>query len=348
MNHKKIELPLMQRRRFIQLLGAATATAMCSPLLFNTANAQASIDEDAWEKEPAFGKTINVGYNGGLCLGTFGIAHIKGFYKDQGLDTTIVRMSTSQIDALGTGKVDVAGDHIATMLVPTVNGVRVKFTAGIHTGCKSIYVMNNSEIKNTQDLIGKTIAIPDGIGASDQNITMRFLSHDQIDPMKVKYKVVDAGAAVLAMQSGEIQAALLGDQFAKSFMDKGTLRMIRSLSFDEDFINEACCVHGVNKTFYEQNPMTVKKLTLAHEKAKEWITANREEAVKILQDNNWASGDFETVLEIFNTYSYSVSEEVTEQTLRDIINDYKSFGFINKGKDTDAILKDIWDPVLRS
>lgn len=348
MNHKIINLPLMQRRRFIQLLGAATATALCSPLLLNVANAQINIDEDAWQKEPAFGKTINVGYNGGLCLGTFGIAHIKGFYKDQGLDTTIVRMSTSQIDALGTGKVDVAGDHIATMLVPTVNGVRVKFTAGIHTGCKSIYVLNQSDIKKTNDLVGKTIAIPDGIGASDQNITMRFLSHDHIDPMKVKYKVVDAGAAVLALQSGEIQAALLGDQFAKSFMEDGTLRMIRSLSFDEDFINEACCIHGVNKTFYEQNPITVKKLTLAHEKAKEWITNNREEAVKILLDNKWASGDFDTVLEIFNTYSYSVDEAMTEKTLRDIIDDYKSFGFINKNRETDTILEEIWDPVLKS
>ena len=28
----------------------------------------------AWEKEPAYGETIQVGYNGGLCLGAFGIA----------------------------------------------------------------------------------------------------------------------------------------------------------------------------------------------------------------------------------------------------------------------------------
>ena len=37
-------------------------------------------------------------------------------------------------------------------------------------GCKSIYVFNDSEIKTAEDLKGKTIAIHDGIGNSDQNI----------------------------------------------------------------------------------------------------------------------------------------------------------------------------------
>ena len=86
--------------------------------------------------------------------------------------------SSAQTDAIGTGKVDVAGDHIATMLVPTINGVRMKFTTGIHTGCKSLYVLADSPIKSTKDLEGKYIAIPDGIGNSDHNIAMRFLNKD--------------------------------------------------------------------------------------------------------------------------------------------------------------------------
>ena len=315
-----------------------------------SAAAETEIDEKAWQQEPAFGKIIKVGYNGGLCLGTFGIAHIKGFYEAEGLKTEIVRMGTggssAQIEALGTGKVDVAGDHIATLMVPTVNGVRMKFTTGIHTGCKSIYVPANSDIQKTSDLIGKTIAVPDGIGASDQNITMRFLSHDKVDPMKVKYKVVDAGASVLAMQNGEIQAALLGDQFAKKFLDDGTLRIVRSLTFDEDFQKEACCIHAIHLDFYEKNPITALKLTKAHENASRWIMDNREEAVKILLDNNWASGDPKVVLEIFNTYNYDVSDQTTEDTLRSIIEDYKSFGFIDKNKDTEGIMKKIWDPMV--
>lgn len=313
------------------------------------ADAEKNAEDEAWKKEPAYGKTIRVGYNGGLCLGTFGIAQLKGFYKDEGLDTKIVRMeggSSAQTDAIGTGKVDVAGDHIATMLVPTVNGVRIKFTTGIHTGCKSLYVPTNSEIKTTHDLIGKTIAIPDGIGASDHNITMRFLNHDKIDPRKVKFKVVEAGASVLAMKNGEVQAALLGDQFAKRFVDDGTLRPIRSLTTDPDFKNEACCIQGVHSDFYDKNPITVKKLTRAHEKASAWIMEHPEEAVKILQENHWASGDPKLVLDILKTYNFNISDKDTEKTLRNTIDDYKTFGLIKKDKTTDEIVRNIWDPVM--
>ena len=42
-------------------------------------------EDEAWKKEPAYGKEIIVGYNGGLCLGTFGIAQMKGFYEAETL-----------------------------------------------------------------------------------------------------------------------------------------------------------------------------------------------------------------------------------------------------------------------
>ena len=314
-----------------------------------TAQAAETDGEEAWKKEPASGRVIKIGYNGGLCLGTFGIAHLMGFYKDEGLQTEIVRMSGSgtETDSVGTGKVDITGDHIATMLVPTVNGVRVVFTTGIHTGCKSLYVPVGSSVKSTKDLIGKTVAIHDPIGASDHNIAIRFLNNDGIDPMKVKFKVTDSGAAVLAMQKGEIQAALMGDQFAKRFVDDGTLRVLRSLTFDDDFKNETCCIHAVSRDFYEKNPMTVKKLTRAQERAKKFIQENPEEAVRMLQANNWAPGDFDLVLGILKTYSFDVSDETTENTLRTIINDYKKFGLIDKSKETEETLKRVWVPVLR-
>ena len=305
-------------------------------------------EEEAWKKEPYYGKEIKIGYNGGLCLGTFGIAQIKGFYEAEGLKTKIVRVggSGTETDAIGTGKVEVTGSHIATMLVPTVNGVRVKFTTGIHTGCKTLYALADSDIKTTKDLEGKYVAVTDGIGASDHNIALRFLNHDNVDPRNVKWKVVESGASILAMQNGEIAAALLGAQFAKQFVDNGTLRIIRSLTFDEDFKQETCCIHAVHLDFYNENPVTVKKLTRAHEAASEWMQAHPEETVKLLQSNNWASGDYDLVLEIFKTYNFGISDEATRQTLINTINDYKKFGLIDKNKDTGAIMAQIWDPVV--
>ena len=338
----------MANKRFLSVL-SAFALVVASAV---SALAMTPEEEDAaWKKEPAYGKTIRIGYNGGLCLGTFGIAQMKGFYEAEGLKTEITRYqggSSAQGDAIGTGKIDVAGDHIATLLIPAVNGVRMKFTSGIHTGCKSLCVLNDGPVKSTKDLVGKTISVPDGIGASDQNIVMRLLSRDGIDPVKeVKYKVADAAASVLALQSGEIQGALLSDQFIQKFLDDGTLRVIRTITHDPDFKDEACCIHAVNLDLYENNPITVKKLTRAHEKAKEWIMAHREEAVKLLQANNWASGDPDLVLKIFSTFNYDLTDAATEDTLNKVIEDYKSYGLLKKDVPTEDILSKVWDPVLR-
>ncbi len=305
---------------------------------------------EAWKKEPAYGKTIKVGYNGGLCTGTLGLTQVKGFYAAEGLDVELVRYQGDTVtlgDALGTGKIDIAGGHIATLLVPAANGVQMKFTTGMHTGCKSLCVLASSPYKTTKDLVGKTIAITTSIGGSDHNITMRFLLHDGIDPVRgVKYKSTDSGAAVLAMQNGEIAAALLSDQFIQKFLEDGTLRIIRSITFDDDFKDETCCVFAISKNIVENSPITARKLTQAHENCRKWIMANREEAVRLMLEHKWASGQFEKVLAFYNTLNYSVTDKVTEATLRKVIDDYKACGILDKNRDTEEVLRMVWDGVL--
>ena len=250
----------MRRKWFALLCGALFLASA------GTALAMTPEEEDAaWKKEPAYGRTIRIGYNGGLCTGTLGITQVKGFYEAEGLKTEIVRYQGDTVtlgNALGTHKIDVAGGHIATLLVPAANGVQMKFTTGMHTGCKSLCVLNDSPYKTTKDLVGKTVAVPSGIGGSDQNITMRFLLRDGIDPVNgVKYKVTDQGAAVLAMQNGEIEAGLFSDQFIQKFLKDGTLRVVRSITTDDDFKNETCCIYAVAKDLCENSPITVKKMT---------------------------------------------------------------------------------------
>ena len=307
-------------------------------------------EEEAWKKEPAYGKTIRIGYNGGLCTGTLGLTVVQRFYEAEGIKAEVIRYQGDTVDlgnALGTGRIDVAGGHIATLLVPAVNGVQMKFTNGMHTGCKSLCVLADSPYKTTKDLAGKTVAIPSGIGGSDHNITMRFLLRDGMDPVNgVKYKATDQGAAVLAMQSGEIAAGLFSDQFIQKFLADGTLRILRSITFDDDFKEETCCIFAVSKSLCEDSPITTKKITRAHEATREWIMANREEAVDVLLENKWGSGKFEDVLAYYNTLSYSVTDQVTGDTLRKVIDDYKICGILNKDLNTDEALARVWNPVL--
>ena len=221
------------------------------------------------------------------------------------------------------------------------------FTTGAHTGCKSLYTLTNGDINSTKDLVGKTVAVPNGIGNSDHNIGLRFFNHDNISPNDIKFKHVATSASILAMENGEIQAVILPDQFAESFVQEGKIKIIRSLTFDEDFKQEPCCVHAFNKTFAIQNPITAKKMTQALKEVSGWVQDNIEEAAQTLFDNSVASGDFDQAVRMMKTYNWTISDDFTETALKNIIDDYKTFGLIAENKDTNEVLHTVWNPLLK-
>lgn len=48
----------------------------------------------------------------------------------------------------------------------------------------------------------------------------------------------------------------------------------------------------------------------------------------------------------FKTYDFSISDELTEKTLRSTIDDYKTFGLIDNKKSTDELVRKVWTPVM--
>lgn len=299
--------------------------------------------EEKWKKEPRYGTKLVLAYNGGLCTSGLGVASVKGFLAKQGLDAEVKNIPNA-MDAIGTGKCDANTDHISTSVVPAVNGVNAVFTRAAQTGCKSLYVLNDSNIQKTSDLVGKSIAIHDPIGASDHNIALRFLARDKVDYKKIDFKVVETAASIQAMKNGEIAASMFSDQFAKKFVDQGVIRSIRSITFDDDFKVEPCCVLILNKKFVEENPITAAKLTKAHKDASDWIEDNKKEAAILMNQNNWGSGNVESDQKFLETYNFKVSDEQTAKTLTNVLDDYKDFNLIKSNLDTKQTLAKIWRP----
>ncbi|MDD7762120.1 MAG: ABC transporter substrate-binding protein [Firmicutes bacterium] len=300
-------------------------------------------EEEAWKQEPFYGKTVKIGYNGGLCTGGPGLAHALGYFDELGIKTEIVNVQ-SKVDAIGTNQVQLTTDHIATLLVPAVNGIDMVFKSGAQTGCKSLFVLNDDKINKTSDLIGKKVGVPDGIGNSDHNIALRFFNHDDVDPKEIKFVPVEGSASILALQNHEIEAVVLSDQFAEKFINDGTIKMIRSLTYDEDFSKEPCCVYAFNKTFVKENPITAKKMTQALFKISDYIANNIEDATQALFDNNWASGDFDQAVRMMDSYNWQVTNEMADSALTSILDDYKEFGVITTNKDTATLLDEVWMP----
>ena len=268
-----------------------------------------------------------------------------GYYEEAGLTAEGVKGS-SDVEALGTNQVDVAVGMMAKMLVPITNGVDITFVGGAHIGCKSLYVLADSEYATTADLKGQKISVPNGIGKSDYNITALLLDADGINySSDVELVQVSADACVTAMENGEIAAALLSDTFAYSMVKDGKLKCIRS-QLDTDFADRVCCVMAMNGTFVKENPTIAKKVAQAVHKAHSWMRDNSEEATKVLMDMGWNGGNYEMNIMINNSLQFGLSDEFTGETLKDFIGRYIRLGLITSMDNADEVLKLAWTPIL--
>lgn len=299
---------------------------------------------EAMKKEPAYGRTIHYFMSDGCTSGPTMADHL-GYYKEAGLTAEGVKGS-SDVEALGTDQVDVATGMMAKMLVPITNGVDITFVGGAHIGCKSLYVLADSDYNTTADLKGQKISVPNGIGKSDYNITALLLDADGINySSDVELVQVSADACVTAMENGEIASALLSDTFAYSMVKDGKLKCIRS-QLDSDFANRTCCVMAMNGTFVKENPTIAKKVAQAVQKAHSWMRDNSDEATKVLMDMGWNGGNYEMNIMINNSLQFGLSDEFTGETLKDFIGRYIRLGLITSMDNADEVLKLAWTPIL--
>ena len=301
-------------------------------------------EKAAMEKEPAYGQPVLFYMSDGCTSGPT-VADDLGYYTEAGLTAEGFK-GTSYTEALGTQQATIAVGHIATMLVPITNGVDLTFVGGAHIGCKTLYVLADSEYKTTADLKGTKVSVPNGIGASDYNITCLLLDADGIDPQKdVELTQVSSDACVAAMERGEISAALLSDTFAYAMVKEGKLRAVRSL-LDSDFQDENCCVLAMNRTFVQENPVHAKKIVQAVQKAHSWMRENNADCTQLLLDRGWNGGDFDMNVMINNSLQFGLAQDFTAKTLEEVVGRYVRLGLIESMDNVDEIMGLAWSPVL--
>lgn len=312
-----------------------------------TESTESTDDEEAWKKEAAYGKTLKY-WIGDSCTSACGVAEAKGFFEEAGLDVEGFK-GDSDIEAIGTGQADIAIGHIAKAAVPITNGVNVTFVGGAHLlkGCKAIYVKADSDIENYDDLKGKTISVPNGIGASDYNITARLLLESGINPLTdVKLTPVDKEACVAAMDNGEIDAALLGESYGYKLVNQGVLKKIDSK--DGDSRNELCCIIMMNRDFVKKNPITANKLASAVKKALKWMGENPEETTDLLMELGLEGDDREQNLALNKDMEFGLlnyDENYITDQMRGIVEDYIEVGLITAMDDTDKVMDLLWNPI---
>jgi NitT/TauT family transport system substrate-binding protein len=332
-----------QESKSDQTASVATTTSPSEEQTDDVAELTADEVEATYLKEPAASRVIHIGYDGGLCQGAIAIAHEKGFFAEEGLNTELTK-SESPRDAIAGGKIDTSAGMIAGWLKPITNGVNLVFTLGLHTGCTSAIVLADSEINSFADAKGSVIGISGGIGGVNHNIGYRMIAHDNLLPEDFIWSDFPADQLLLLLQNGDIQVAIAGDQMAEKWVQQGLVKRVRSTTLDEDFKDETCCVLGLSGTFLEENPIASEKISRAIYKASLWVQDNKKEAAQILIDKGHVSGEVDYIASLLDLYDFRRTNEQTEKSILDSTQEYKNLGVLNNDLNVDTLQNQIWHP----
>ena len=285
-------------------------------------------------------KKVRVGYFGNTCEAPVFAAYEKGFFKDEGLDVEMVKGDAGTLkDGLATGKIDVTDGLLNQWLKPIEQGLNVKFTGGIHTGCIQVLVPPNSNIKELKDFKGKTIGVP-AIGGGPMILVSRLLYNAGIDSKNdVKWKVYPNPELQLALDKGEVDIISLADPLAQINIDAGKAKSVYNSAKDAPSKDEYCCLIVVNGNIVDKDPATAAALTRAIFKGAKWVSANPKEIAQIEVDKKYVPGDPAVNAKILADYNFNASVEGGANAVLVGAKEMKNIGVLDKDTDAEQLAK---------
>ena len=285
---------------------------------------------------------IKIGYGGGLCEAPLHIAVEKGFFEKEGVKYELERVDAAETAAaVGSGKIEAGFGLLGKFLQPIDNGLPMRVTAGLHTGCTKVLVSSESDIHSVADLKGKKIGVP-GLGAAPAIIVKRSLAKENIDvsaeSKDVEFAVFSMSDLPSALQNGDVDAVGMSDPQGSVAENEFGLRCIIDTAKDDDYKDEYCCISFVTDNIAQNHPEAARKFTKAIMEASLWVEANPEETAKIQVEKSWVSGDPEFNAEVLKQYNYKPSLEGGREALEKSVPAIKAIGLIKEDTDVEEFV----------
>jgi NitT/TauT family transport system substrate-binding protein len=284
---------------------------------------------------------IKIGHFGALCEAPFFVAYEKGFFKKEGLNVELLK-GDDQInrDGITLGKIQVTDGVLQAWIKPLEQGLDVRFTLGIHSGCMSTIVAANSPFKSFKDLKGKRIGVSGIIGGGPMNYAYRAAFHEGLDPRRdFEWKAYPPPVLFAALERGEIDAAVTGDTLNFIPIKAGKARLISMMATDQFSKDEYCCLLVFNTAFFKEHPEVAAAVTRAVYNAAQWTHDHKDEAVRILVEKQYILGTVALNREIFSHYSYMPSVAGGEKDFRKAIREFKQVGLTSNDLDENKLVE---------
>lgn len=284
-------------------------------------------------------KKVKIAYYGGTCEAPLYTAYEKGFFKEKGLDVELIKVTFDTLkEGIATGKID-AIQVSAGELKPIEQGLDIKITNGVHTGCIQTVVPNNSSIQSIKDLKGKTIGV-EAMGGVPMTLLSIELSKNGIDPKTdVTWKVFPAPQLALVLEKGEIDAFGTWDPFGQLALNDQKVRRLFSNTHTEPYSNMYCCFIGLNGKLVKNDPATAKAITEAIQAGGVWVEKNPQEAAKLAIDKKYTGGDVTTSGELLHEYTFTSDTAKAKESLAFYFNGLKEQKILDPSTDPQLLLE---------
>lgn len=211
----------------------------------------------------------------------FRIAHLKGFYREEGLDVEMILIRGAVgMQALLGGSVDYISASGST-IAAGVRGVPVKLVF-IASAKPQFDLVAQPQIRSVQDLKGKLIGISSRGGAIDL-LTQLIVQKNNLTPNKDVTSIVVGGQedTVLALRAGRIAAALLTPPRPLMLQREGFTRIGYSGDYMPTYPSGGI---GVTDEKIKTSPNDVLAFVKGSVRGLQFARQNRAETMRVLSD----------------------------------------------------------------
>lgn len=320
---------------------SSTPASTPTPEASGTAAATPSPSQTSAKPEDDF--TLRIGYGGSLCEAPLHMAVEKGFFEEEGLKVELIKLAPGTIfDSITANQIDAGFSLLASMIQPLSNGLPIKITTGLHTGCDKVLVKSDSGIQEPKDFIGKKVGVP-SFTSSPIIFAKRVLADNGVSVTvqnpQVEFIVYSTTDLPLALEKGAVDAIAMNDPTATIAANEYGFTILFDSALDEPYSEQYCCSAFVRENIAEEHPEIAAKYTRAMQKASAWVQENQDEATRIQVENKWVAGDAETNAKVIKTYNYIPSVQGAYDIFGIVAPQLQAVGMLDADVDVEALRK---------
>ena len=213
----------------------------------------------------------------------FAAAVVEGFYKDAGLDVTLVQGNgsgnTAQMAASGRAQIAYADAVAVSQLI--AKGAPLKVLATIYqSNPNEVMALKKANIKSIKDLKGKKVGVPSG--SSQTTMLPLFLKANGLAESDMTLLNMPPSSMVPALLQGEVDA-ILGSMDAYQIQAESQGAQLDTYTFADYGVPTVSTGIFANNDYIKSNPDVVRKFIAASLKGWSFAMDHPDKAVKDLK-----------------------------------------------------------------